>query len=37
VLTRKRPLTLPMVRGLSAPLDIPAEILVRSYATRSAA
>src|SRR6185312_2587325 len=28
VLTRKRPLTLPMVRGLSALLDIPAEILV---------
>lgn len=37
VLTRKRPLTLPMVRGLSALLDIPAEILVQSYATRSAA
>lgn len=37
VLTRKRPLTLPMVRGLSALLDIPAEILVQSYATRAAA
>jgi HTH-type transcriptional regulator/antitoxin HigA len=37
VLTRKRPLTLPMVRGLSALLDIPAEILVQSYATSSAA
>jgi HTH-type transcriptional regulator/antitoxin HigA len=37
VLTRKRPLTLPMVRGLSALLDIPAEILVQSYATRPAA
>jgi HTH-type transcriptional regulator/antitoxin HigA len=31
VLTRKRPLTLPMVRALSALLDIPAEILVQSY------
>lgn len=37
VLTRKRPLTLPMVRALSALLDIPAEILVQEYATRSAA
>ena len=37
VLTRKRPLTLPMVRGLSALLDIPVEILAQSYATRSAA
>jgi HTH-type transcriptional regulator/antitoxin HigA len=37
VLTRKRPLTLPMVRGLSALLDIPAEILVQPYETRSAA
>jgi HTH-type transcriptional regulator/antitoxin HigA len=37
VLTRKRPLTLPMVRQLSALLDIPADVLVQPYATRSAA
>jgi HTH-type transcriptional regulator/antitoxin HigA len=37
VLTRKRPLTLPMVRALSTQLDIPAEILVQPYPTRSAA
>ncbi len=37
VLTRRRPLTLPMVRALSALLDIPAEILVQSYRTRAAA
>lgn len=37
VLTRKRPLTLPMVRALSALLDIPTEILVQPYETRSAA
>jgi HTH-type transcriptional regulator/antitoxin HigA len=37
VLTRKRPLTLPMVRQLSALLDIPTEVLVQQYATRSAA
>jgi HTH-type transcriptional regulator/antitoxin HigA len=37
ILTRKRPLTLPMVRALSALLDIPAEILVQPYETRSAA
>ncbi|MGQ0677474.1 MAG: helix-turn-helix domain-containing protein [Rhodospirillales bacterium] len=37
VLTRKRPLTLPMVRALSALLAIPAEILVRPYETRRAA
>ena len=37
VLTRKRPLTLPMVRGLGALLGIPAEILVRPYRTRLAA
>jgi len=34
VLTRKRPLTLPMVRQLSALLDIPTEVLVQQYATR---
>src|ERR1700741_1883915 len=37
ILTRKRPLTLPMVRALSGMLDIPAEILVQPYETRSAA
>lgn len=37
VLTRKRPLTLPMVRALGKLLDIPAEILVQPYGTRSAA
>jgi HTH-type transcriptional regulator/antitoxin HigA len=37
VLTRKRPLTLPMVRALSALLQIPAEVLVQPYETRSAA
>jgi HTH-type transcriptional regulator/antitoxin HigA len=37
ILTRKRPLTLPMVRALSALLEIPADVLVRPYALRSAA
>lgn len=37
VLTRKRPLTLPMVRELSALLQIPAAVLVRPYQVRSAA
>jgi HTH-type transcriptional regulator / antitoxin HigA len=37
VLNRKRPLTLPMVRALSALLDIPAGILAQSYPVRSAA
>ncbi|MEK7244415.1 MAG: helix-turn-helix domain-containing protein [Pseudomonadota bacterium] len=37
VLTRKRPLTLPMVRALSELLQIPTDVLVRSYETRSAA
>lgn len=37
VMTRKRPLTLPMVRALSRLLQIPAEILVQPYDTRSAA
>jgi HTH-type transcriptional regulator/antitoxin HigA len=36
VMTRKRPLTLPMVRALSRLLDIPAEVLVQPYATRAA-
>ena len=37
VLTRKRPLTLPMVRALSALLEIPMDVLVQPYETRSAA
>jgi HTH-type transcriptional regulator/antitoxin HigA len=37
ILNRKRPLTLPMVRALSALLQIPTSVLVRPYATRSAA
>jgi HTH-type transcriptional regulator/antitoxin HigA len=37
VLTRKRPLTLPMVRELSALLHIPAGVLVQPYETRVAA
>jgi HTH-type transcriptional regulator/antitoxin HigA len=34
VLNRKRPLTLPMVRALSALLGIPTDVLVQPYATR---
>jgi HTH-type transcriptional regulator/antitoxin HigA len=37
VLTRKRPLTLPMVRALNALLEIPTDVLVQPYETRSAA
>lgn len=37
IMTRKRPLTLPMVRALSGLLDIPTEILAQDYRTRSAA
>jgi HTH-type transcriptional regulator/antitoxin HigA len=37
VLTRKRPLTLPMVRALSPLLDIPLETLVQPYETRAVA
>jgi len=37
VLTRKRPLTLPMVRQLSALLQIPTDVLVQPYPVRSAA
>lgn len=37
VLNRKRPLTLPMVRALSALLGIPTDVLVQPYATPSAA
>jgi len=37
VLSRKRPLTLPMVRALSSLLDIPTEILAQPYQIRRAA
>ncbi|HKO07144.1 MAG TPA: helix-turn-helix domain-containing protein [Alphaproteobacteria bacterium] len=37
VLNRKRPLTLPMVRALSALLQIPTDILVQPYELSSAA
>jgi HTH-type transcriptional regulator / antitoxin HigA len=37
VLTRKRPLTLPMVRALGKLLNIPLEVLAQPYETRSAA
>jgi HTH-type transcriptional regulator/antitoxin HigA len=37
ILNRKRPLTLPMVRSLSALLQIPTDVLVQPYQTRSAA
>ena len=37
ILNRRRPLTLPMVRALSTLLNIPIEVLVQSYETRSAA
>jgi HTH-type transcriptional regulator/antitoxin HigA len=37
ILNRRRPLTLPMVRALSALLEIPIDVLVQPYDTRSAA
>ncbi len=37
ILSRKSPLTLPMVRESSALLQIPAEVLIQPYETRSAA
>ncbi len=37
VLSRRRPLTLPMVRALSALLDIPPQVLIQSYPLRQAA
>lgn len=37
VLSRKRPLTLPMVRALSSLLDIPTDILAQPYEVRRAA
>jgi HTH-type transcriptional regulator / antitoxin HigA len=33
VLNRRRPLTLPMIRALSALLDIPADVLIQPYET----
>ncbi|HET8728729.1 MAG TPA: helix-turn-helix domain-containing protein [Alphaproteobacteria bacterium] len=36
ILTRKRALTLPMIRNLSRMLHIPADVLVQPYDTRSA-
>lgn len=37
VLNRRRPLTLPMIRRLSAELHIPTDILVRPYPVKRAA
>lgn len=37
ILNRRRPLTLPMVRALSALLHIPTDVLVQPYEIRSAA
>lgn len=37
VLNRKRALTLPMIRALSALLDLPADVLVAPYGVRSVA
>jgi HTH-type transcriptional regulator/antitoxin HigA len=37
ILNRRRPLTLPMVRALSGLLNIPVDVLVQPYNTRSAA
>lgn len=37
VLNRQRPLTLPMIRRLSAALHIPTDILVRPYTVKRAA
>jgi len=37
ILSRRRPLTLPMVRALSALLQIPTDVLVQPYDTRSVA
>jgi HTH-type transcriptional regulator / antitoxin HigA len=37
MLNRKRPLTLPMVRALSALLEIPTDVLVQPYEIRTAA
>ncbi len=37
ILNRKRPLTLPMIRRLSALLELPADVLVQPYETHQAA
>jgi len=37
ILSRKRPLTLPMIRALAPLLDLPADVLIKDYPTASAA
>ena len=37
ILTRKRPLTLPMIRALGPLLSLPAEVLIQPYKTAQAA
>ena len=37
ILNRKRPLTLPMIRKLSALLELPADVLIQSYDVQHAA
>jgi HTH-type transcriptional regulator/antitoxin HigA len=37
ILTRKRPLTLPMIRALVPLLSLPAEVLIQPYRTAAAA
>lgn len=37
ILTRKRPLTLPMIRSLAALLSLPADVLIQPYETQVAA
>jgi HTH-type transcriptional regulator / antitoxin HigA len=37
ILTRKRPLTLPMIRALAPLLSLPADVLIQSYETAVAA
>lgn len=37
IINRKRALTLPMIRGLAALLDLPVEVLVQPYETKHAA
>jgi len=37
ILSRKRPLTLPMIRALAPLLELPADVLIKDYPTASAA
>lgn len=37
ILSRKRPLTLPMIRALAPLLELPADVLIKDYSTASAA